>query len=134
MAIGLMNMVGSFFSCFVTTGSFTSSSVNYNAGAQTTVSNIIMAASVPITVSFLVPLFYWTLNVVLAAMIIAAVIGLIDFQAAFRLWKVDKLDFLACLCSFFSVLLISVPMGLIISVSLFFLTMNSKLATYFTKE
>ncbi|KAL2493380.1 putative sulfate transporter 3.4 [Abeliophyllum distichum] len=46
MAIGLMNMAGSCSSCYVTTGSFSRSAVNYNAGAQTVVSNIIMATTV----------------------------------------------------------------------------------------
>lgn len=67
------------------------------------------------------PLFHYTPNVILAAIIITAVIGLIDYQAAFRLWKVDKLDFLACVCSFVGVLFISVPLGLAIAVSLSYL-------------
>ncbi|XP_038693065.1 probable sulfate transporter 3.4 [Tripterygium wilfordii] len=116
MAIGFMNMAGSCTSCFVTTGSFSRSAINYNAGAQTAVSNIIMAATVLVTLLFLMPLFHYTPNVILASIIITAVIGLIDYQAAFRLWKVDKLDFIACLCSFFGVLFISVPLGLGIAV------------------
>ncbi|KAL2243362.1 probable sulfate transporter 3.4 [Sesamum indicum] len=116
MAIGLMNMAGSCSSCYVTTGSFSRSAVNYNAGAQTVVSNVIMAASVLVTLLFLMPLFYYTPNLILAAIIITAVIGLIDYQAAIKLWKVDKLDFLACLCSFLGVLFISVPLGLAIAV------------------
>ncbi|XP_015933380.1 probable sulfate transporter 3.4 [Arachis duranensis] len=118
MAIGLMNIAGSCSSCYVTTGSFSRSAVNYNAGAQTAVSNIIMAAAVLVTLLFLVPLFYYTPNVVLAAIIITAVIGLIDYQGAYKLWKVDKLDFLACVCSFFGVLFISVPLGLGIAVAI----------------
>ncbi len=98
-------------------GSFSRSAVNYNAGAQTAVSNIVMATAVLVTLLFLMPLFYYTPNVILAAIIITAVIGLIDYQAAFRLWKVDKLDFVACLSSFFGVLFISVPLGLAIAVS-----------------
>ncbi|KAK9282346.1 hypothetical protein L1049_005263 [Liquidambar formosana] len=117
MAIGLMNMAGSSSSCYVTTGSFSRSAVNYNAGAKTAVSNIIMASAVLVTLLFLMPLFQYTPNFILAAIIITAVIGLIDYQAAFRLWKVDKLDFLSCFCSFFGVLFISVPMGLAIAVS-----------------
>lgn len=77
-----------------------------------------MASAVLITLLFLMPLFYYTPTVILAAIIITAVIGLIDYQAAFRLWKVDKLDFLACVCSFFGVLFVSVPLGLAISVSI----------------
>ncbi|XVF25017.1 hypothetical protein REPUB_Repub13aG0178000 [Reevesia pubescens] len=116
MAIGLMNMAGSCTSCFVTTGSFSRSAINYNAGAQTAVSNIVLASAVLVTLLFLMPLFYYTPNVILAAIIITAVIGLIDYRAAYKLWKVDKLDFLACVCSFFGVLFISVPLGLAIAV------------------
>ena len=75
-----------------------------------------MAAAVLVTLLFLMPLFYFTPNVILAAIIITAVIGLIDYQAAFQLWKVDKLDFLACLSSFLGVLFVSVPFGLAIAV------------------
>ncbi|KAK8366872.1 hypothetical protein V6Z12_A02G147600 [Gossypium hirsutum] len=116
MAIGLMNMASSCTSCYVTTGSFSRSAVNYNAGAQTAVSNIVLAGTVLVTLLFLMPLFYYTPNVILAAIIITAVIGLIDYKAAYKLWKVDKLDFLACICSFFGVLFISVPLGLGIAV------------------
>ncbi|XP_047963720.1 probable sulfate transporter 3.4 [Salvia hispanica] len=118
MAIGLMNMSGSCASCYVTTGSFSRSAVNYNAGAQTVVSNIVMAATVLITLLFLMPLFRYTPNLILAAIIITAVIGLIDYKGAYELWKVDKLDFLAAMCSFVGVLFISVPLGLAIAVGI----------------
>jgi len=75
-----------------------------------------MATAVLVTLLFLMPLFYYTPNVVLAAIIITAVVGLIDYQAMHRLWKVDKLDFLACSCSFLGVLFISVSIGLSIAV------------------
>uniref|UniRef100_M4DXA6 STAS domain-containing protein n=1 Tax=Brassica campestris TaxID=3711 RepID=M4DXA6_BRACM len=116
MAIGFMNMAGSCTSCYVTTGSFSRSAVNYNAGAKTAVSNIVMASAVLVTLLFLMPLFYYTPNLILAAIILTAVIGLIDYQAAYKLWKVDKFDFFTCMCSFFGVLLVSVPLGLAIAV------------------
>lgn len=118
MAIGAMNIVGSCSSCYVTTGAFSRSAVNYNAGAKTAFSNIVMATAVLVTLLFLMPLFYYTPNVVLAAIIITAVIGLIDHEGALRLWKVDKLDFVACLCSFLGVLFISVPSGLALAVGI----------------
>ncbi|KNA09423.1 hypothetical protein SOVF_153710 [Spinacia oleracea] len=118
MAIGVMNIVGSCSSCYVTTGAFSRSAVNYNAGAKTAFSNIVMATAVLVTLLFLMPLFYYTPNVVLAAIIITAVIGLVDYQGALKLWKVDKLDFVACLSSFFGVLFISVPSGLSLAVAI----------------
>jgi MFS superfamily sulfate permease-like transporter len=75
-----------------------------------------MASAVLVTMLFLMPLFYYTPNVILSAIIITAVIGLIDFGAAARLWKVDKLDFLAFISAFVGVLFISVQGGLTIAV------------------
>ncbi|KAI3684255.1 hypothetical protein L6452_33476 [Arctium lappa] len=118
IAIGLMNMAGSCSSCYVTTGSFSRSAVNENAGGQTAMSNIIMALTVLVTLLFLMPLFRYTPDFILAAIIVTAVIGLIDYQSAFRLWKVDKLDFFACLSSFLGVLFVSVPVGLAIAVGI----------------
>lgn len=118
MAIGFMNIVGSTTSCYVTTGAFSRSAVNNNAGAKTAVSNIIMAFTVMITLLFLMPLFQYTPNVVLGAIIITAVIGLIDVPAAFHIWTIDKFDFLVMLCAFFGVLFVSVQEGLAIAVAL----------------
>ncbi|KAH9800530.1 putative sulfate transporter 3.4 [Citrus sinensis] len=98
-------------------GSFSRSAVNYNAGAKTIFSNIVMAATVLVTLLFLMPLFHYTPDFVLAAIIITAVVGLVDYKAALRLWKLDKLDFVACCCSFFGVLFISVQIGLAIAIS-----------------
>ncbi|CAL5036679.1 unnamed protein product [Urochloa decumbens] len=118
MAIGIMNMAGSCASCYVTTGSFSRSAVNYSAGCKTAVSNIVMASAVLVTLLFLMPLFHYTPNVILSAIIITAVIGLIDVRGAAKLWKVDKLDFLACMSAFLGVLLVSVQMGLAIAVGI----------------
>ncbi|GJN29673.1 hypothetical protein PR202_gb17922 [Eleusine coracana subsp. coracana] len=99
-------------------GPFSRSAVNYSAGCKTAMSNIVMAAAVLITLLFLMPLFHYTPNVILSAIIITAVIGLIDVRGAAKLWKVDKLDFLACMAAFFGVLLVSVQMGLAIAVGI----------------
>ncbi|KAL2929252.1 putative sulfate transporter 3.4 [Bienertia sinuspersici] len=88
MAIGVMNIVGSCCSCYVTTGAFSRSAVNYNAGAKSAFSNIVMATAVLVTLLFLMPLFYYTPNVILAAIIITAVIGLIDYKVGISVFKV----------------------------------------------
>ncbi|KAE8698997.1 putative sulfate transporter 3.4 [Hibiscus syriacus] len=118
MAIGLMNMVGSSTSCYVTTGAFSRSAVNHNAGAKTAVSNIVMSVTVMVTLLFLMPLFQYTPNVVLGAIIVSAVVGLIDIPAACQIWKIDKFDFIVMLCAFFGVIFISVQEGLAIAVGI----------------
>ncbi|CAN1236217.1 Sulfate transporter 1.3, partial [Linum grandiflorum] len=120
VALGTMNIVGSFTSCYVATGSFSRSAVNYMSGCQTAVSNIVMSIVVLMTLLFITPLFKYTPNAILAAIIIQAVIGLIDYEAALLIWKIDKFDFIACMGAFFGVVFISVEIGLLIAVSISF--------------
>ena len=70
-----------------------------------------------VTLLFLMPLFQYTPNVILGAIIVTAVVGLIDTPAAYQTWKVDKFDFIVLLCAFLGVLFISVQGGLAIAVS-----------------
>lgn len=118
IAIGLMNVVGSSTSCYVTTGAFSRSAVNHNAGAKTAASNIVMSVTVMVTLLLLMPLFQYTPNVVLGAIIVSAVVGLIDIPAAYHIWKVDKFDFIVLLCAFLGVIFISVQDGLAFAVGL----------------
>ncbi|CAI0431879.1 unnamed protein product [Linum tenue] len=118
MAIGIMNIIGSSTSCYVTTGSFSRSAVNHNAGAKTAVSNVVMSVTVMVTLLLLMPLFRFTPNVVLGAIIVTAVLGLIDLPAARRIWRIDKFDFLVMLASFFGVIFVSVQLGLAIAVGM----------------
>ncbi|XP_044491132.1 probable sulfate transporter 3.3 isoform X2 [Mangifera indica] len=106
IAIGLMNMVGSSTSCYITTG------------AKTAVSNVVMSVTVMVTLLFLMPLFQYTPDVVLGAIIVSAVVGLIDIPAAYQIWKVDKFDFLVMLCALLGVIFISVQDGLAIAVGI----------------
>ncbi|XP_061375354.1 sulfate transporter 3.1-like [Gastrolobium bilobum] len=118
IAIGTMNIVGSFTSCYLTTGPFSRSAVNYNAGCKTAVSNIVMSIAVMLTLLFLTPLFHYTPLVVLSAIIVSAMLGLIDYQAAIHLWKVDKFDFVVCMSAYIGVVFGSVEIGLVIAVAI----------------
>ncbi|XP_007043016.2 PREDICTED: sulfate transporter 1.3 isoform X1 [Theobroma cacao] len=120
VALGTMNIVGSMTSCYVATGSFSRSAVNYMAGCHTAVSNIVMSCVVLLTLELITPLFKYTPNAILASIIISAVIGLIDIEAVALIWKIDKFDFVACMGAFFGVVFSSVEMGLLIAVSISF--------------
>ncbi|MQM11124.1 hypothetical protein Taro_044031 [Colocasia esculenta] len=120
VALGSMNIIGSLTSCYVATGSFSRSAVNYMAGCETAVSNMVMSLVVALTLKVITPLFKYTPNAILAAIIISAVIGLIDYEAALLIWKIDKLDFIACMGAFFGVVFVSVEIGLLIAVAISF--------------
>ncbi|KAL5849847.1 hypothetical protein ACOSQ4_007860 [Xanthoceras sorbifolium] len=116
IAFGMMNVVGSCTSCYLTTGPFSRTAVNFNAGCKSAVSNIVMATAVMITLLFLTPLFHYTPLVVLSSIIIVAMLGLIDYEAAMHLWKLDKFDFIVCMSAYLGVVFASVEIGLVIAV------------------
>ncbi|KAK9287974.1 hypothetical protein L1049_016419 [Liquidambar formosana] len=118
IAFGMMNIAGSCTSCYLTSGPFSRTAVNFNAGCKSAVSNIVMATAVMITLLFLTPLFHYTPLVVLSSIIIAAMLGLIDYEAAFHLWKLDKFDFVVCMSAYIGVVFGSVEIGLVIAVIL----------------
>ncbi|CAM0912146.1 unnamed protein product [Alopecurus aequalis] len=120
VALGTMNIVGSMTSCYVTTGSFSRSAVNFMAGCKTPVSNVVMSVVVLLTLLVITPLFKYTPNAILGSIIISAVVGLVDYEAAILIWKVDKLDFIACMGAFFGVVFVSVEIGLLIAVGISF--------------
>lgn len=97
-------------------GPFSRSAVNYNAGCKTAASNIIMSIAVMLTLLFLTPLFHYTPLVVLSAIIVSAMLGLIDYEAAIHLFKVDKFDFVVCMSAYVGVVFGSVEIGLVIAV------------------
>lgn len=128
IAFGMMNIAGSCTSCYLTTGPFSRTAVNFNAGCRTAVSNIVMATAVMITLLFLTPLFHYTPLVVLSSIIISAMLGLIDYEAAISLWKVDKCDFIVCMSAYIGVVFCSVEIGLVIAVAISLLRMLMSVA------
>lgn len=100
----------------IVAGSFSRTAVNYAAGCETLISNIVMAITVLISLQFFTKLLYYTPTAIIASVILSALPGLIDIPEACKIWKVDKLDFLACAGAFFGVLFASVEIGLLVAV------------------
>lgn len=101
---GLANIVGSFSQAYPASGSFSRSAVNLNAGARTGMSSVYTAALVLITLLFLTPLLYHLPKAVLAAVIMMAVIGLINFKAFKHAWIANKHDGIASVTTFVATL------------------------------
>jgi sulfate permease, SulP family len=101
---GLSNIVGSISNAFPVSGSFSRSAVNINAGAVTGLSSVFTAVFVLLTLLFLTPLLYHLPQSVLAAIVIMAVIGLINFQAIKHAWHAHKHDGAAAVVTFVATL------------------------------
>lgn len=101
---GLANIVGAATQAFPVSGSFSRSAVNFNAGARTGMSAVFTGLIVLLTLLFLTPLLYFLPQAALAAVIIMAVVGLINFGAIKHAWLVNKHDGIAAVVTFVSTL------------------------------
>jgi len=118
IAIGTANMVGAFFQSFPIAGGLSRSAVNEQVGAKTTIASIISVGVIVGTLLFLTPLFYHLPNAVLAAIILVAIIGLVDIDKAFYLWKIHKGDFGLFMLTAIGTLILGVQQGIIFGVLL----------------
>lgn len=101
---GLANLVGAATQAFPVSGSFSRSAVNINAGALTGMSSVITGLFVLLTLLFLTPLLYHLPQAVLAAVIIMAVIGLINVAAVKHAWQASRHDGIAAVVTFVATL------------------------------
>jgi sulfate permease, SulP family len=97
---GLGNIVGSFSLSYPTSGSFSRSAVNINAGAITGFSSVISGAIVVVTLLWLTPLLYHLPQATLAAVIMMAVVGLINIKAIHHAWKAHRQDGVVAMVTF----------------------------------
>ena len=116
IAIGMANIVGSIFQSYPVTGGFSRTAVNDQAGASTPLASIISSVIVGLTLLFLTPLFYHLPKTVLAAIIMVAVFGLIDFTYPVRLFNKRKDEFVVLLITFLTTLTVGITEGIILGV------------------
>lgn len=129
IALGAANLGASFTSGYPVAGGFARTVVNFNAGANTTLSSVITSLFVALTLLLFTPLFYYLPQATLASIVIVAVIGLLDFKAFKRIWNYSKTDGASLLATFFGVLLFNVEIGILIGLAasvIFFLYRTSK--------
>jgi SulP family sulfate permease len=118
VGLGLSNIVSGFTGGFPVTGGLARSAANRQAGAKTRVSNVIAGLITVITLLFLTRLFYFIPKSVLAAIVICAVAGMIDFRRFRWIWKVKRGDGVICMATFAVTLLIGIQAGIITGVIL----------------
>ncbi len=97
---GLGNIIGSFGQSYAVSGSFSRSAVNLQANAVTGVSSVITSLMVALTLLFFTPLLYHLPQAVLAAVIMMAVIGLVNTSGFIHAWKAKRADGIISVASF----------------------------------
>ncbi|WP_455210031.1 SulP family inorganic anion transporter [Kaarinaea lacus] len=132
---GLANMMGSMFQSYPVSGSFSRSAVNIDAGAVTGFSSVVTGLVVVITLLFFTPLLYHLPQATLAAVIMVAVMGLVNVRVFKQIWQVQPQDGLVAVVTFVLTLLLAphldqaIIVGVILSLGMYlYHTMKPRVA------
>lgn len=131
---GLAKVAAAFSHAMPVSGSFSRSALNLASGARTGMSSVFTALAVLLTLLFFTPLLYHLPKPVLAAVIMMAVISLINFRTIQEAWVASKSDGIAAVVTFTATLAFApniqngILTGIILSLALFlFRTMTPRI-------
>ncbi|WP_291784114.1 SulP family inorganic anion transporter, partial [Cecembia sp.] len=113
IGLGMANFGAAFFRGYPVTGGFSRTAVNNDAGAKTGLASIFSAILIVLTLLFFTGLFYNLPSAILAAVVLVAVSGLIDYKEPIHLWHKDKSDFAMLIATFVITLTLGIETGII---------------------
>ncbi len=116
VGLGAANVAAGLFGGYPVTGGFSRTAVNDTAGARTPLASLITAGIVLATIAFLTPLLASLPNAALGAIIIMAVIGLIDVAEMRHIAAVKKSDLIGLGVAFFATLVLGIELGIAVAV------------------
>ena len=120
---GASNIVGSFFSGYASSGSFTRTGVNFESGARTPLSAILAALFLMVIVLLVGPLISYLPYAAMAGIILIVAYNLIDFQSIKKTFTYSKSESVIFTATFLSTLLFelefAIYLGVLLSLMLF---------------
>jgi SulP family sulfate permease len=120
---GLSNLVGSLFSCFVGSGSFTRSGVNYDSGAKTPLAALFAAVILALIILLAPQMTAYLPMPVMGGIVILIAWNLIDTHHVRQIIRVSKEEATILLVTFSATLLFplefAIYAGVILSIALF---------------
>ncbi|SLM27864.1 membrane hypothetical protein [Desulfamplus magnetovallimortis] len=123
---GLSNIAGSFFSAYASSGSFTRSGVNYDAGAVTPMASIFSALFLALIIVLIAPLTAWLPLPAMGGVILVVAVKLIDVKHIREILKSSRSDTFVLLTTFLSTLFFEIEFAIYAGVFL-------SLAIYLTR-
>jgi high affinity sulfate transporter 1 len=112
---------------FTVTGSLSKSAAAEQAGGRSPILLLVTSASVVLTILFLAGLFENLPEATLAAVVIHAVSGMIDFSKLARLWRTHRDEFVLAAGALLGVVVINILPGVVIGVALSFVLLIHRL-------
>ena len=117
IAIGVTNTIGTLFSAYPATGSFSRSALKSKSGVRTPAAGWITGITVIVALYGLTDAFFWIPNAGLSAIIIHAVADLVASPAqAFMFWRVAPLEYIIWLAAVLVTIFSSIENGIYTSI------------------
>lgn len=117
IAIGVSNLLGTFFNAYPATGSFSRSALKAKCNVMTPLSGIFSAACVLLAIYCLTGAFFYIPKATLSAVIIHAVFDLIaSYHTTWSLWKMNVFDFIGFITTVFITVFSSIENGIYFAV------------------
>ena len=120
---GTSNIVASFFSSYASSGSFTRTGVNYEAGARTPLSAILAALVLMLIVFLVAPLIAYLPFAAMASVILVVSYNLIDFKHIKKTFSYSRSESVIFTATFLATLLLelefAIYLGVLLSLMLF---------------
>jgi sulfate permease, SulP family len=118
VALGVGNLLNSVASGYPVSGSFSRSSLNMACGAISPLSNVVTLVIILVALGVFTKAFYFIPLAALSAVVMVAVLGLIDFHEFWTAWKLSKKDFLVMFSTFVFTFIYDTEIGLGIGIAL----------------
>src|SRR4029453_16036473 len=115
LGIGAANLAAAMGHGYPVAGGLSQSAVNDKAGARSPLALVFASITLALCLLFLTGLLENLPKAVLAAVVLTAVYGLIDFPALLRMWRISRLDFYAAAIALVAVLLLGILHGILLA-------------------
>jgi SulP family sulfate permease len=116
LGLAAANIAVASFGGYPVAGGLSQTAVNEKAGARSRMSLVFASLTLAICLLFMTGYLHNLPKAVLAAVVLMAVRGLIDFPAMAHMWRVSRLDFFSALAAFAGVLLLGILHGILLTV------------------
>jgi SulP family sulfate permease len=118
IALGMSNAGAGFSSGYVVVGSMSRTTTIFNAGGRTQIASVVNALLVILTLLFLMPFFQNLPNATLGAIVIHAMISLLDPNYFRRLYRISRPEFWTAMAAFLGELFFGTLPGVFMGVGL----------------
>jgi MFS superfamily sulfate permease-like transporter len=115
LGLGAANLAAGFGQGYPVAGGLSQSAVNDKAGARSPLALVLASVTLGLCLLFLTGLLENLPKAVLAAIVLTAVAGLIDFPAMLRMFRVSRIDFWAAAIAMLAVLLLGILQGILLA-------------------